>query len=113
MRVLASLNHPNIVRYYETFVDEKSGRLQIVMEYCEVGSTTAILPHHILYNGQVPGLSRALPGNDILMSKQFSKPSFWKTLAVACRTGCSKVLRLTFQETVSSQAPILGCKAPH
>lgn len=34
--MLASLNHPNIVRYYETFVDEKSGKLQIVMEYCEV-----------------------------------------------------------------------------
>ena len=36
VRVLASLNHPNVVKYYETFVDEKSGKLQIVMEYCEV-----------------------------------------------------------------------------
>ena len=36
VRVLASLSHPNIVKYYETFVDEKSGKLQIVMEFCEV-----------------------------------------------------------------------------
>ena len=36
VRVLASLNHPNIVKYYETFVEEKTGKLQIVMEYCKV-----------------------------------------------------------------------------
>lgn len=36
VRVLASLNHPNIVKYFETFIDEKSGKLQIVMEYCDV-----------------------------------------------------------------------------
>ena len=37
VRVLASLDHPNIVKYYETFVDEKDSKLQIVMELCEVG----------------------------------------------------------------------------
>lgn len=36
MRVLASLNHPNIVKYFETFIDEKSGKLQIMMEFCDV-----------------------------------------------------------------------------
>ncbi len=34
--MLATLNHPNIVKYFETFVEEKTGKLQIVMEYCEV-----------------------------------------------------------------------------
>lgn len=41
VRVLASLNHPNIVKYYETFVDGSSGKLQIVMEYCEVRLASA------------------------------------------------------------------------
>ena len=38
VRVLASLNHPNIVKYFETFIEEKSGKLQIVMEYCDVSA---------------------------------------------------------------------------
>ena len=36
--MLATLNHPNIVKYYESFLDHQSGRLLIVMELCEVQS---------------------------------------------------------------------------
>ena len=38
VRVLAGLKHPNIVRYFESFVDSPGGRLLIVMELCEVRS---------------------------------------------------------------------------
>ena len=41
VRVLAALDHPNVVKYYETFVEEKTGRLQIVMEYCDVSTLEA------------------------------------------------------------------------
>lgn len=36
VHVLATLNHPNIVKYYESFLDNHDGRLLIVMELCEV-----------------------------------------------------------------------------
>ena len=45
VRVLAALDHPNVVKYYETFVEEKTGRLQIVMEYCDVSPLEASTLH--------------------------------------------------------------------
>ena len=36
MHLLAALKHPNIVNYYESFLDAHDGRLLIVMELCEV-----------------------------------------------------------------------------
>lgn len=41
VRLLAGLKHPNVVRYYESFMDAREGnrdefRLFIVMELCEV-----------------------------------------------------------------------------
>lgn len=36
VRLLAGLKHPNVVRYFESFVDSRDGRLLIVMELCEV-----------------------------------------------------------------------------
>ena len=40
MHILQVLDHPNIVKYYETYNDEKY--LYLVMEYCEGG---ALLTH--------------------------------------------------------------------
>ena len=37
IRLLASLTHPNIIGYKETFYDEPSGTLNIVMEYADGG----------------------------------------------------------------------------
>lgn len=43
IRVLASINHPNIMEYYDAFVDEKIGFLVIISEYCEQGTLRAVL----------------------------------------------------------------------
>ena len=37
IRILASLNHPNIIDYKEAFFDEETKTLNIVMEYAEEG----------------------------------------------------------------------------
>ena len=37
IRILASLNHPNIISYKEAFFDEETKTLNIVMEYAEEG----------------------------------------------------------------------------
>lgn len=37
MKLLASLHHPNIVSYHESFVDKTSLELCIVMNFCEGG----------------------------------------------------------------------------
>ena len=37
IRLLASLIHPNIIGYKETFYDEPSGMLNIIMEYTDGG----------------------------------------------------------------------------
>ena len=41
MRLLASVDHPRVVRYYDSFVD--GGRLHIVMEHCERGDLAMLL----------------------------------------------------------------------
>ncbi|KAK9832027.1 hypothetical protein WJX84_007853, partial [Apatococcus fuscideae] len=42
VNVLAALNHPNVVRYYECFAEESSN-MQIVMELCEEGDLDTFL----------------------------------------------------------------------
>ena len=37
VRILASVNHPNVIGYKEAFWDEKSSSLNIVMEYADDG----------------------------------------------------------------------------
>ena len=37
VRILASINHPNIVQYKEAFIDKETNQLCIIMEYCDDG----------------------------------------------------------------------------
>lgn len=43
VNILRELRHPNIVRYFERFVDKESSLIFIVMEYCEGGDLAAII----------------------------------------------------------------------
>jgi len=43
INILRELNHPNIVRQYETFTDESNSKLYIVMEYCENGDLDKLI----------------------------------------------------------------------
>lgn len=38
VNILRELKHPNIVRYYERFVDRENCLIYIIMEYCEGGA---------------------------------------------------------------------------
>ena len=38
IRILASIDHPNILKYYEAFVEEKLGLIIIITEYCDQSS---------------------------------------------------------------------------
>ena len=40
VRLLASVKHPNIVQYKESFIDESSQTLCLVMEYADGGDLT-------------------------------------------------------------------------
>ena len=37
VRILASINHPNVISYKESFFEDKSSTLCIVMEYADGG----------------------------------------------------------------------------
>lgn len=37
VRILASINHPNVAGYHEAFYENESQTLCIVMEYCDNG----------------------------------------------------------------------------
>lgn len=37
VRIMASINHPNIIAYKEAFIDEESESLCLIMEYAELG----------------------------------------------------------------------------
>jgi NIMA (never in mitosis gene a)-related kinase len=43
VNILRELRHPNIVRYYERFVDRENSLIHIVMEYCEGGDLAALI----------------------------------------------------------------------
>ena len=46
IRLLASINHPNIVTYKESFFDEQSQCLCLVMEYADDGDLTHKITEH-------------------------------------------------------------------
>ncbi|KAL1924584.1 uncharacterized protein VTP21DRAFT_4238 [Calcarisporiella thermophila] len=43
VNILRELRHPNIVRYYERFVDKERGYIYIIMEYCGGGDLAAVI----------------------------------------------------------------------
>ena len=43
INILRELNHPNIVKQYETFIDNSNSKLYIVMEYCEKGDLDKLI----------------------------------------------------------------------
>lgn len=43
VNILRELRHPNIVRYYERYVDKEQSRIYIVMEYCEGGDLASLI----------------------------------------------------------------------
>ena len=47
MQVLDMLHHPNIIAYYDSFVEDKA--LMIVMEYAEGGTIFELLQNREVY----------------------------------------------------------------
>lgn len=47
VKVLAHLNHPNVVKYYDFYSDQ--GKMHIVMEFCEVLLRDEVLNFPILH----------------------------------------------------------------
>jgi NIMA (never in mitosis gene a)-related kinase len=45
-QILKKLRHPNIIRYYNSFVDED--HLYIIMEYAEAGDLAAVKQNFVL-----------------------------------------------------------------
>jgi serine/threonine protein kinase len=43
VNILRELRHPNIVRYYERFVDRTNCLIYIVMELCDGGDLAAVI----------------------------------------------------------------------
>lgn len=43
VNILRNLRHPNIVRYYERFIDKENGLIFIIMEFCEGGDLATII----------------------------------------------------------------------
>jgi len=47
VRILASINHPNIIEYKEAFFDEDSKTLNIIMEFADDGDMDTKIKNHI------------------------------------------------------------------
>ncbi|KAJ3134379.1 G2-specific serine/threonine protein kinase [Irineochytrium annulatum] len=54
VNILRELRHPNIVRYYERFVDRENRKIHIVMEFCEGGDLAVIIRKCKRENKQIP-----------------------------------------------------------
>ncbi|ORY39597.1 kinase-like protein [Rhizoclosmatium globosum] len=54
VNILRELRHPNIVRYYERFVDRPGSRIFIVMEWCEGGDLAGIIKQCKKENKRIP-----------------------------------------------------------
>ena len=53
VNILRDLNHPNIVRFYDRFVDKRNQKIYIIMEYCEGGDLQKIIKHCLRANEHV------------------------------------------------------------
>ena len=47
IRLLASMQHPNVVQYKESFIDESTQALCLVMEYADDGDLTQKITEHV------------------------------------------------------------------
>ena len=47
IRLIASVNHPHIVQYKESFIDEASQTLCLVMEYADGGDLAQRITEHV------------------------------------------------------------------
>ncbi|KAJ3398448.1 hypothetical protein HDU80_008901, partial [Chytriomyces hyalinus] len=54
VNILRELRHPNIVRYYERFVDRPGSRIYIIMEWCEGGDLAGIIKQCKKENKRLP-----------------------------------------------------------
>ncbi|KRX09722.1 Protein kinase-like domain [Pseudocohnilembus persalinus] len=54
VRILASINHPNIISYKDTFFDEKSNSLCLVMEFAEEGDLQRQIDNNIKTRQHLP-----------------------------------------------------------
>ncbi|KAJ3097232.1 G2-specific serine/threonine protein kinase [Physocladia obscura] len=54
VNILRELRHPNIVRYYERFVDRQECRIYIIMEWCEGGDLAGIIKQCKKENKRIP-----------------------------------------------------------
>ncbi|KAI8616261.1 kinase-like domain-containing protein, partial [Chytriomyces sp. MP71] len=52
--ILFELRHPNIVRYYERFVDRADAKIYIIMEWCEGGDLAGIIKQCKKENKRIP-----------------------------------------------------------
>lgn len=43
VKLLSKMDHDNVVRYYESFIDESGANLHIVMEYCDRGDLAGMM----------------------------------------------------------------------
>lgn len=41
IRYLASISHPNVIKYYAAFIDQETSSLNLVMEYASCGDLQA------------------------------------------------------------------------
>ncbi|KAI9345000.1 kinase-like domain-containing protein [Obelidium mucronatum] len=54
VNILRELRHPNIVRYYERFVDRERSKIFIIMEWCEGGDLAGIIKQCKKENKRIP-----------------------------------------------------------
>lgn len=47
VRILASIDHPNIISYKDAFFDSSSSCLCIIMEYAEQGDLQKVVDRHV------------------------------------------------------------------
>ncbi|TPX37085.1 hypothetical protein SmJEL517_g01093 [Synchytrium microbalum] len=54
VNILRELRHPNIVRYYERFVDRENCLIYIIMEFCDGGDLASIIKRCRRENKRIP-----------------------------------------------------------
>jgi NIMA (never in mitosis gene a)-related kinase len=77
VNILRELRHPNIVRYYERFVDKENCLIYIIMEYCAGGDLAAVIKR-CKKDGCDPACASVCPDSP---SKIIAEDIVWNILA--------------------------------